>query len=123
MATPNSDTKPTAAEMLKLRAGQEQGPDAAHRQIDDVGQHDEGVEKRAEGHVQQDQDQAQRQGDDVQQAMLGLLHFLKFATPFGAVGGFKQIVPSSYWASATAPARSRSRTLNFTAIRRLPCSR
>ena len=43
-----------------------------------------------ERQVQHDQDQAQRQRDDVHQPVLGLLHFLEFAAPLGAVGGLEQ---------------------------------
>ena len=54
---------------------------------------------------------------------LGLLHLLELAAPFGAVGGLGSGSRTFAWASATVLARSRPRTLNLTAISRLPCSR
>ena len=53
----------------------------------------------------------------------GFLHLLELAAPLGAVGRLRRVARSSRCASATALARSRPRTLNLTAIRRLPCSR
>ena len=58
MATPKIEMKPTAAEMLKLVPVRQQRPDAAHRQAEHVGQHHQGVQQRAEGQVQQHEDQA-----------------------------------------------------------------
>ena len=61
MATPNSDTKPTAAEMLKLvpvRYNAQMPPIARSNTLL---KHHERVEERAEREVEQDEDQHQRQ--------------------------------------------------------------
>ena len=123
MATPKIEMKPTAAEMLKfvpVSSSAQMPPSDRATTLDRTSKH---VEQRVEGQVEQDEDQPQRQRDDEHQAALGLLHLLELAAPFRAVraAGTGRLVFS--WASATAPARSRPRTLNLTAIKRLPCSR
>ena len=57
------------------------------------------------------------------QPLLGLLHLLELAAPLGPVRRPGTASAVFSWASATALARSRPRTLNLTAISRLPCSR
>src|SRR5438874_6722832 len=41
--------------------------------------------------VEQDKNQRQRQGNDNEQALIGFLHFLELAAPFGAIRSLEQI--------------------------------
>ena len=123
MPTPRIEMKPTPAEMLKFEPGQQQRPDAADRQHDHVGEHDGRVEQRAKRQVEQHHDQHQRQRTTIDQAVhrppasAGTRRSTRRGRARGKCRSWLRC------ASATALARSRSRTLNLTAISRLPCSR
>ena len=91
MATPKIDMKPTAAEMLKFVPVKQQRPHAAQAQGHHVREHQQRVHQIVEGQIEQHENRRQRQRNDKQQTMLGLLHFLKFAAPFGMVGSMEQM--------------------------------
>ena len=125
IATPKSEMKPTAAEMLKCVPVSQQRPDAAHRQGQHVGQHHEanpaGLRKAMYSRTKITPSES---GITNIKRPSACFHFLELAAPHGAVGsGRRKESGRLAWASATAPARSRSRTLNLTAIRRCRCSR
>ena len=123
MATPKIEMKPTAAEMLKLVPVSSSAQTPPMRQRDHVDAAPRRRPAGAEGQVQQHEDQHQRRGNDDQQPALRpppSPRTRRSTRPGRAPGRGRSVFAL---ASATAPARSRPRTLNLMAIRRLPCSR
>ena len=85
--TPNSDTKPIAAEMLKSSPVTVKRQDAAADRERNAGQRQQAVAQRIEQAVEQHEDQQQADRHDDRQARLGLLQLLELAGPVDAIAG------------------------------------
>src|SRR5271157_406677 len=69
----------------EVRAREVKDPDASHGRFQNVDQNEHAILHRAEHRVQEDHDHAQREGDDPQEACVGLLHLLELSGPLDAV--------------------------------------
>ena len=93
IATPKIEMNPTAAEMLKLVPVKQQGPNAAQRERDDVGEDHDRVEHVAERDVQQDEDHAPATAGTMNiRRCFGLLHLLELAAPDRAIRGLEEVL-------------------------------
>ena len=68
-----------------MRAGEIEGKDTPHGGFENVHHDQQAVLDRGEHRIQEHQDQSKRDGDDHEQAVVGLLHLLEFAGPFQLV--------------------------------------
>ena len=94
IATPKSEMKPTAAEMLKLVPVKYKAQTPPIARANTLLMHDHGVQPGSQGHVQEDENQAQREGHNPHQPRLGDLHFLELAGPHGVIRGLEQVLGS-----------------------------
>ena len=90
MATPNSDTKPTAADMLKLVPVRYRAQMPPMARSNTLRQDHDGVDHRVEGEVKQQEDQGQRQRDDDHQPAFAVFHLLELAAHGDEIGRLKE---------------------------------
>ena len=99
-------------------AAQAQGDDAADNRKGHVQQHQTGVHRRFEGHVQQTEHQQDRQRHDEAQPPAGARQVFELAAPFDPISRREEIISAAIrrCASATNPPWSRPRMLVRTLI-------
>ena len=99
----------------EVRAREIEREHASHRGLEHVDHDEQAVLHRGEHRIEQHHDQAERQGDDPHEAIVGFLHLLEFAGPFDVVALRERdaglgIVDLSLWPRRwLRPGRGRAR--------------